>query len=179
MSRPGLVSWLRASTGSAVGAALAVALFWRWHDVATGEAWLNARLVRSTGLAETSSIGAAVVFPLDQRWVGFTVTTGCSVALLLMPPFALAAVLVGFRRLNMPRAAVSVLAAVVLLVVVNQVRLAAVVAAMQAWGFEEGYQRSHVLIGSAISMLGLIAVTILFALMIGRSTRTRRAAHAG
>lgn len=179
MNRSGLISWLRVGAGSAVGVAIAVALFVRWHDVATAEAWLNARLVRWVGLADTSSIGAAVVFPLDQRWVGFMVTTGCSVAVLLIPPFVLAALLVGFRRLNLTRALFSVLAAVVLLVTINQVRLGAVVAAMQAWGFEEGYQRSHVLIGSAITMIGLIVITILFAIMVGRNTRTRRSAHAG
>ncbi|MFF3855576.1 hypothetical protein [Micromonospora sp. NPDC002575] len=146
--------------------------------MASAEAWTNARLVRATGMADATSIGAAVTFPLGHRWVGFTVTTGCSVALLLIPPFAVAGFLVAFRRVGLGRAVLSVATAVGLLAAVNQVRFGAVVAAMQAWGFEAGYQRSHVLIGSAITMLGLIAVAILFAVLVGRGGRTRRGSHA-
>ncbi|TDB88918.1 hypothetical protein E1091_14995 [Micromonospora fluostatini] len=174
MSRPTVLAWGQAVAGALCGVAVGVALFRRWHDVAVAEAWLNARLVSFTGLADTSSVGAAVIFPLDERWVGFLVSTGCSVAMLLIPPFVLAALLVGFRRVTFPRAAVAVALAVVLLVVVNQVRLAAVVAAMRMWGFEVGYQRSHVLIGSAISTIGLILVAILFLLLVGRAGRPRR-----
>jgi exosortase/archaeosortase family protein len=167
-------SWLQASIGAVCGIALGTVLLRRWHDVAVVEAWLNARLVSAIGLAETTSIGAAVIFPLEQRWVGFLVSTGCSVALLLVPPFVLAALLVGFRRVTLTRALVAVALAIGLLVVVNQIRLAAVVASMQLWGFEVGYQRSHVLIGSAISTVGLIAVAIVFFLLVGRGSRTRR-----
>ncbi|WP_434740499.1 hypothetical protein [Micromonospora sp. SH-82] len=174
MSRTTLLHWGRALLGAACGIALGITLFERWHDVAVAEAWLNARLVAAVGLADTTSVGAAVTFPLDQRWVGFLVSTGCSVAMLLIPPFVLASLLVGFRRLTLPRAAIAVSLAVALLVAVNQVRLAAVVAAMQLWGFELGYQRSHVLIGSAISTVGLIAVAIVFLLLVGSGRRPGR-----
>jgi exosortase/archaeosortase family protein len=170
-SRPG--AWLRIGSGGVIGAALAAVMLWRWHDVASLEAWLNAHLVDAVGLADATSIGAAVIFPLDQRWVGFMVSTGCSVALLLIPPLLLASVMVGFRRVSLVRAVTAVAMAVLLLVTVNQIRLASVVVAMQAWGFQRGYERSHVLIGSAITTAGLVAVTILFAVLLGRSRRSR------
>ncbi|MEU6078405.1 hypothetical protein [Micromonospora sp. NPDC047074] len=174
MSRPTLLSWVQAALGALCGVALGALLLRRWHDVAVAEAWLNARLVSATGLADTNSVGAAVVFRLDERWVGFLVSTGCSVAMLLIPPFVLAALLVGFRRVTFPRAVTAVALAVALLVTINQLRFASVVLAMRTWGFEVGYQRSHVLIGSAISTLGLIAVAILFLMLVGRRTVRRR-----
>ncbi|MEU5552941.1 MULTISPECIES: hypothetical protein [unclassified Micromonospora] len=177
-TRSTVASWLQAALGAVCGVALGALLLKRWHDVAVVEAWLNARLVAAIGLADTDSIGAAVIFPLDQRWVGFLVSTGCSVALLLIPPFVLAALLVGFRRVTLTRGLVAVALAVGLLVVVNQMRLAAVVASMRLWGFEVGYQRSHVLIGSAISTVGLIAVAIVFLFLVGRGGRVRRSAGA-
>lgn len=164
-------SWMRASLGGLVGVAIAVATLWRWHDIASGEAWLNAQLVNAVGLADTRSIGAAVIFPLDERWVGFMVSSGCSVAMLLIPPIVLASTLVGFRRISMARGLNALALAIVLLVSVNQIRLAAVVVSMQTWGFRLGYERSHVLIGSVITTVGLIAVTILFVVLVSRTKR--------
>ncbi|SCF11526.1 hypothetical protein [Micromonospora chokoriensis] len=168
--------WLSATVGALVGVAIAVATLWRWHDIASAEAWLNAHLVNAVGLADTKSIGAAVIFPLDQRWVGFMVSSGCSVAMLLIPPIVLASTLIGFRRITVSRGLNALAMAVVLLVTVNQLRLAAVVVSMQTWGFRLGYERSHVLIGSVITTAGLIAVTILFVVLVSRTKRTRGAA---
>ncbi|MFC5924326.1 hypothetical protein [Micromonospora vulcania] len=178
-SRSGVWAWLRASVGIVFGLAVASATLWRWHDIASAEAWLNARLVKITGLANADSIGAAVIFPLDHRWVGFMVSSGCSVAMLLIPPIVLASTLVGFRRISISRGLNALAIAVVLLVTVNQLRLAAVVVSMRTWGFRLGYERSHVLIGSAITTVGLIAVAILFVVLVSRSRRHGRGAVAG
>ncbi|MET7947169.1 hypothetical protein [Micromonospora sp. NPDC005324] len=164
-------SWLRASAGGLIGVAAAVAMLWRWHDIASAEAWLNAHLVNAVGLADSRSIGAAVIFPLDERWVGFMVSSGCSVAMLLIPPIVLASTLIGFRRISLTRGLNALALAVVLLVTVNQIRLGAVVVSMQTWGFKLGYERSHVLIGSVITTAGLIAVTILFVVLVSRTKR--------
>ncbi|MFY1615789.1 hypothetical protein [Micromonospora sp. WMMD736] len=168
-------AWLRATTGILFGVAVAAATLWRWHDIASGEAWLNARLVDTVGLAHARSIGAAVIFPLDERWVGFMVSSGCSVAMLLIPPIVLASTLVGFRRISMTRGLNALGIATLLLITVNQVRLAAVVVSMQTWGFRLGYERSHVLIGSVITTAGLIAVAILFVVLVSRTKRMRGA----
>jgi exosortase/archaeosortase family protein len=168
--------WLSATVGALVGVAIAAATLWRWHEIASAEAWLNAHLVNAVGLADAKSIGAAVIFPLDQRWVGFMVSSGCSVAMLLIPPIVLASTLIGFRRITVSRGLNALAMAVVLLVTVNQLRLAAVVVSMQTWGFRLGYERSHVLIGSVITTAGLIAVTILFVVLVSRTKRIRGAA---
>ncbi|MDG4839720.1 hypothetical protein O7631_24605 [Micromonospora sp. WMMD967] len=167
--------WLSATVGALVGVAIAAATLWRWHEIASAEAWLNAHLVNAVGLADAKSIGAAVIFPLDQRWVGFMVSSGCSVAMLLIPPIVLASTLIGFRRITVSRGLNALAMAVVLLVTVNQLRLAAVVVSMQTWGFRLGYERSHVLIGSVITTAGLIAVTILFVVLVSRTKRIRGA----
>ncbi|WP_329108800.1 hypothetical protein OG792_09195 [Micromonospora sp. NBC_01699] len=181
-----LGTWLRTGTGILAGTAVSVLMLWRWHDVASVEAWLNAQLVAASGLADARSIGSAVVFPLDHRLVGFGVTAGCSVALLLVPPLVMAAFFLGIRRVSLLRATVSSALAIVLLVLVNQVRLAAVVGSMRIWGFQTGYERSHVLIGSAITTGGLIVIGVLFVVVLtggrrrgGPAGRRRRGGFTG
>ncbi|MFK3980693.1 hypothetical protein ACI2K4_10000 [Micromonospora sp. NPDC050397] len=172
-------TWLRTGLGILTGLAVSVLMLWRWHDVASVEAWLNAQLVAAFGLADACSIGSAVVFRLDQRLVGFGVTAGCSVALLLVPPLLMAAFFLGIRRVTWSRALVSSAIAVVLLVLVNQIRLAAVVGSMRLWGFQTGYERSHVLIGSAITTGGLIVIGVLFVVVLTGGRRRRRPGHRG
>ncbi|GIG88500.1 hypothetical protein [Plantactinospora endophytica] len=158
-----------------VGAAGAVAANLRW--IAGGEAWLSARFVDGLGLAEARSSYSTVIFPLDERWVGFMVTLGCSVGLLLIPPVALAAFLMFVGRVSVSRATVCCAVTAVLLVAVNQLRLAAVVGSMRLWGFEQGYERSHVLIGSVITTLGVVGSAILFVVLLTRGRAVRNADH--
>ncbi|MGC4806196.1 hypothetical protein [Micromonospora sp. DT233] len=165
-------AWWRAALAGVVGVALPAATLWRWHDIASAEAWLNARLVSAAGLADANSIGTAVVFPLDQRWVGFTVSTGYSVVMLLILPIMLASTLVGFRRISAPRGMSAVALTAGLLIVVNQIRMVAVAVAMRIWGHQFDFESSLVLIGSIIATVGLIAMTILFMVLVGHGRRT-------
>ncbi|MEN3615646.1 hypothetical protein [Plantactinospora sp. ZYX-F-223] len=164
---------LAALAGIAAAAVVAANL----RRIAGGEAWLSARFVDALGLADARSSYSTVIFPLDQRWVGFMVTLGCSVGLLLIPPTALAAFLVLIRRVSVLRASVCCAITALLLVAVNQLRLAAVVGSMRLWGFEQGYERSHVLIGSVITTLGLVGSAILFVMLLTRGRPLRRAGH--
>jgi exosortase/archaeosortase family protein len=141
------------------------------RTVTRGEAQLNGWLVHATGLANAHPVGSAVIFPLHGRWVGFLVTAGCSVVLPLLPPLLIASALVAVGRVRLWRAVLTFAVTIALLVVVNQIRLAVIVAAMRAWGYETGYERSHILIGSAITTLGLAAVAIIFLLALGAGNR--------
>jgi hypothetical protein len=65
----------------------------------------------------------------------------------------------------------TVAATTVLLAAVNQLRLAIIVASMRLWGYEAGYERSHILIGSAVTTLGLAAVVALFVFALAGGRR--------
>jgi exosortase/archaeosortase family protein len=164
-------SRLRMVGALAVGLGVAAALITMTRMVTRGEARLNGWLVDITGLADARQVGSAVIFPLHDRWVGFLVTAGCSVVLPLLPPLLIASAMVAVGRVRLSRALITFAITVVLLVLVNQLRLAVIVAAMRAWGYEAGYERSHILIGSAITTLGLAAVALLFLFALGRGQR--------
>jgi hypothetical protein len=158
---------------AAIGIALCALLLTHPWNVARMEAWLNGALMDAFGLTGARAVGAAVVFPLNNRYVGFLVTPGCSIVYPAIAPVVAVMAMVALRRVGAVRGLVVGVAALALLATVNQIRLATVVASMQAWGFELGYERSHVLLGSTVSTLGMIGVAVLFVLMLGRGRRRR------
>lgn len=168
----------RAVVAVAVGVGSAAGLVAFIRTITYGEAQVNSWLVDAIGLADSRSIGAAVVFPSDGRWIGFLVSAGCSAALPMVPPLLIASMFVAVGRVSWRRALTTTVATAALLVVVNQIRLAVVVASMRGWGFELGYQRSHVLIGSAITTVGLVLVALLFVIALGRGHRRGVTRHA-
>jgi exosortase/archaeosortase family protein len=159
----------------AAGALAVTAVLLKIRDITLAEAHLSSALISVTGLAHSHSVGTAVIYQLGNRWVGFAITGGCSVALLTIPPFVIAALLIGTRRVSWVRGLAAVGSAVVLLVAVNQLRLYIIAAAMQWWGFKTGYERSHVLIGSGLTTIGLALVTLLFMVFLGRGGKRRAA----
>ena len=76
--------------------------------------------------------------------------------------------LISLRRVSWARGVVATIAAIVLLVVVNQIRLYVIASSMGWWGFQVGYERSHVLIGSGITTVGLAFVAIIFLVFLAR-----------
>lgn len=154
-------------TGVVVAAAgIAIAVV--HQSVQLLEAWVSAGLASALGLVPAESFGSAVVFPIDGRMVGFTITAGCSVAFLLPVFFVVAAVLVALGRIDVGRAVVTVVAVSATLFAVNQVRLLIVSASMRAWGFETGYERSHILLGSLASTIGVVLGVFLFLFLVTR-----------
>jgi len=61
-------------------------------------------------------------------------------------------------------ATVAAFAAVVALI--NQVPLLVIGAAMLAWGYPDGFDRSHVLKGSVVSTIGVVGGLLLFVRMV-------------
>jgi exosortase/archaeosortase family protein len=172
-----LRTWARTVVVMSTGFVLAGALIFAVRDIARGEAQINGWLVTVTGLATAHPVGSAVIFPLDGRWVGFVITAGCSAAVPLVAPLLVASGLVAVGRVNWLRAALTVAATTFLLIVVNQLRLSIIVASMRAWGYETGYQRSHILIGSAVTTLGLGLVTVLFIVFLASGRRPSSVRH--
>lgn len=132
------------------------------------EARTGADVVRLLGLVPARAVGSAVVFPLRGRFVGYTVTEGCTVAFLIAPFFVIAAMLIASRR-TPPRQGLGALAVVTLVFfVVNQGRLFVVAASIRVWGFPSGYERSHVFLGTILSTIGALVGVLLFVWLLVR-----------
>ena len=130
------------------------------------EARTGADLARGLGLVPAQAVGSAVVFPLRGRFVGYTVTEGCTVAFLVAPFFVIAALLIASSR-TPPRRGVGALAVLtVVFFTVNQARLFVVAASMQMWGFRSGYERSHVFLGTTLSTIGAVVGLLLFVRLV-------------
>lgn len=167
--------------GFAAGAlTLSVALVAGQEHVRRAEAVTCAFLLDLLGIAPAESLGMAVTFPAKGRYVGFTVAAGCTAALLVVPFVVVAGVLLLARRVQPARAiaTVAVFAAVVALI--NQLRLLVIGVSMRAWGYPDGFERSHVLLGSVVSTIGVAGGLLLFLRMVvpRRGRRSEDAADA-
>jgi exosortase/archaeosortase family protein len=145
------------------------------------EACLSAELVAAAGTDGARCVGDTTVYRLDGLLTGHSVTFGCT-SLLLLGPFVAVTVLLSLvPRVPVPRIAVAAAVAVVGIPAVNQVRMLTVHGGMRLWGVERGYELTHILVGTTISVLGTagIAAAFLTVLTAGdRAARRRRAGQA-
>jgi exosortase/archaeosortase family protein len=166
-------SWLRAVAILGIGASLCTLLLMRTREITRIEAAFTGSVFEAVGLTPARAVGAAVIFPLDDYYAGFLITPGCSIIYPTLIPLVAVLGMMVVGRVNLVRGLIIGAASIGLLIVVNQVRMATVVLSMRAWGFELGYERSHVLFGSTISTLGMVGVAIIFALMLMRVYKPR------
>jgi exosortase/archaeosortase family protein len=131
------------------------------------EAQLQRELLSWFGLHATR-VGTTVIFPTGHRFYGVALSPGCSVGPVLAIFLAAVGVVAWFRRLA-PGAVVGGVAVIVaLFVVVNEIRIGIIVAAMHRWGFHRGYEISHVFVGSAISTTGFVIAVMFFVKIVLR-----------
>jgi len=143
------------------------------------EARTAADTARFLGLVPARTIGSAVVFPLHGRFVGYTVSEGCTVAYLVAPLFVIAAMLIASRRTSPRRGLIAVAIVTLVFFAVNQARLFVIAASMRLWGFQSGFERSHIFLGTVLSTLGAVAALVLFVRLIaneGSPTKGRATA---
>lgn len=155
----------------AAAAAVGVLVFDR--VVRRVEAETSAAVVAVVGL-DAGSIGTSVVFLLDGRPVGYALTAGCSVAFILAPLYAVVAGLSLTTRLTAGRGLATLVVLTALLFSVNQARFAVIGWAMRHWGFERGYERSHVFLGTMVSTIGVVAGLLIVVMMMSRSRTEMR-----
>jgi len=167
--QPRQIGW--AGVALAVAAALAAVQV----RIRRAEASGFAGLLRLLRIAPARSIGTAVTFPAKGRYVGLTVTAGCTAALLVIPFVVVAGVLLLAGRVQPGRATATVAVFTVVVALINQLRLLVIGAAMLAWGYPAGFDRSHVLMGSVVSTIGVVGGLLLFVRMVvPREERSRR-----
>lgn len=148
-------------------ALLAIALLIGGQTVRTGEAATQAFALNLVGV-DADALGQAVIFPMENRWVGVGFSLGCSVAPLTALFLLGSAVAAWVRPLRLRSVAMGVGALVLVFVAANQIRIAAIVGMMHAMGFHRGYEFSHIFLGSAISTIGFVAAVYLFVNLVLR-----------
>jgi exosortase/archaeosortase family protein len=145
---------------SPVFALAAVALIVLSRSVRTAEAALQSALL--SPVMDSKHVGTAVIFPVDGHLVGVSFSIGCSVGPVLALFLIASAVVTWVRPLPARSVALGVLALLTVFVVANQLRIGVIVASMHLWGFQRGYDLSHVFLGSTITTLGFVLAVILF-----------------
>lgn len=148
-------------------AVVAVLLLVGGETVRTGEASIQAFVLNIVGM-QANSFGQAVIFPMGHRWVGVGFSMGCSVAPLTALFLLGSAAAAWVRPLRMRSVAMGVGALMLVFVIANQLRIAAIVGMMHAMGFERGYEFSHIFLGSAISTIGFVSAVYLFVKLVLR-----------
>jgi exosortase/archaeosortase family protein len=130
------------------------------------EAFASASLLSLLQVGAANSYGTAVIFPADGLHVGFNVAAGCTAALLIVPFLLVAGVLLLAGRVPPHRAIATVAVFAGVVIVINQARLLVIAIALQAWGYPEGFERSHILMGSFVSTIGVAGGLLLFLRMV-------------
>ncbi|MBF5081989.1 hypothetical protein [Quadrisphaera sp. INWT6] len=152
-------------------ALVAVLAAGRWIQL--GEAALSTLVARATGVHDAHRVGTAVVFELDGRAVGYGITLGCTVAFLLLPFVLGTAVVLTVQRTTALRALAALAAAVAVVAACNQLRLLVILSGIRLLGLERGYSATHVLVGTALSTVGVVTAALLFLHIITQPTRRR------
>jgi exosortase/archaeosortase family protein len=125
-----------------------------------------------------------LVWVTQSRLVGFHVTAECTVLIILIPLLLLAATMIALTRVAWWRAALAIVATVLIVLAVNVARLAFIGWATQLWGVGFGYTVSHTFVGSVIGIAGFAGGLAVLVLTMGArprtwSSRSRRARHSG
>ncbi|AHH99637.1 hypothetical protein GCM10010174_17880 [Kutzneria viridogrisea] len=167
----------RALSGAVLLAAAGLLL--AWSGVRQLESELFAALTRTTidSGAYSSSDAAVVYLNAGTRGMfGLEITSSCTIAYPLAGFLLLLAFLAQVPRWSLARVWLAGLGSTAVLVAVNQVRLLGIAFASREWGLQTGYEISHRVVGTVITLVGLVlAIAIVFA-VIGRDSRAARAA---
>jgi exosortase/archaeosortase family protein len=162
-------SLLRSRSIAICLAALGVLLILERRQSQLTESWVQSRLLGLFGLP-VHRIQSAVLFTIDGKLTGISLTAGCTIGPLLGLFFLLTSVACWFRAFALRRVVFGALELVAVFLVANQIRITAIVASMRHWGFQRGYEFSHVFLGSAITTIGFVVGAIVFVrLMMRRS----------
>jgi exosortase/archaeosortase family protein len=107
------------------------------------------------------------VFPSHGAGMGFNITGACTVVQLWVPLLALAALLVLAPGVRKRRVFVGLLASLLLTVAINQVRVLIIVFSW-VWWRDDGLWVAHILVGSVVTLIGIIAAATVQIIITGR-----------
>jgi exosortase/archaeosortase family protein len=111
--------------------------------------------------------------------MGLQITPACTVVL-MMTPFLIATAFLVWRRSSTARPLVACAIAIAMLLVVNQLRILAIILFVLHMGFNGGFYWGHTLLGSLITIFGGSATLVMYVLIAvrrGTPGRVRQSAH--
>lgn len=110
----------------------------------------------------------------ENHLVGFQVTAECTAVILLAPLLAVGAGLMLSTRVSWLRGVIGITASAVVMLLVNQVRLALIGWSTQQGGLEAGYEFGHRFAGSVVGIAGFALGLIVLIAVTGFRRRGRR-----
>jgi exosortase/archaeosortase family protein len=160
---------------SAAGAALSVTVLKEAMSVRDFEAWLSGHVVRLlTGIEAGSFVNSPVVWFADgpHRYMGLFISPDCTIDALIVPFTAVTAWVV-WRQVRLMRPLIGLAVAVGLLFGMNQLRLLLVVVLTVRFGYVNGFYWGHTLIGSLVTVFGIVLIFVVYALIVVRRKGSR------
>jgi exosortase/archaeosortase family protein len=112
--------------------------------------------------------------------MGLQITPACTVVLMMTPFLIATAFLVWRRSSSIVRPLVACVIAVAMLLVVNQLRILAIIMFVLHLGFNGGFYWGHTMVGSLITIVGGSATLVMYvfvAVKRGTPGRARQSAH--
>lgn len=109
----------------------------------------------------------------DDHLVAFQVTAECTAVILLAPLLALGAALMLSTRVTWLRGVIGITASSLIMLLVNQVRLALIGWSTQQGGLEAGYEFGHRFAGSVVGIAGFAVGLIVLLAVAGVRRRHR------
>ncbi|MEU6640946.1 exosortase P [Saccharomonospora sp. NPDC046836] len=136
-------------------------------------AGLLLRLVTSSGVHVVSE-RETVYFGLSgDNPLGLRMTPECSSVFLLIPLLLVTAAMLWFRPQNALRLAVTLAISAVAVILVNQLRILAIVGLVNWLGVSRGYYWGHTLLGSLVSVIGGAVALVLFVWLATRKPKAK------
>jgi exosortase/archaeosortase family protein len=166
----GTMRWL-------IWAASAVVVVWlalSFRTAQVAEAQVNGWLLAHVfALPTLSAPGQPTVYFFQQSpghgvpgaLSALVITPECSVLLMLIPLAALFGLLFGLGRWRTRNLFIGLAVAAIIMILVNQLRLALIVGAIRMFGFAHGYPITHIYLGSVLAVFGF-AIAIYFFIKI-------------
>lgn len=155
----------------AASAAIVACLALSFHGAQVIEAQANGWLVAHAFGLNTLTAGGQPTIYFFQASPGHGVSGGlaalvvtpeCSVLLMLIPLMALFGLLLGLGRLKNRNLLLATAVAAVIMIAINQLRLAMIIGFIRLFGFPRGYPISHIYIGSVFAVFGFALAIFVF-----------------
>lgn len=156
---------------------LAAAMFKEEALVRGFEAQLASHVVALAASVHTGALASSALIwftatPTTQ--VDLQVTPECTVALLMIP-FLLITAWAIWQRSRVARSLTALAVSLVLLIALNQLRILIIVSLVLRMGFSSGFYWGHTMIGSVLTVAGVMAVLVLYAFIVFRQRTAARA----
>jgi len=134
------------------------------------------RLFTSSGVYVAAARQTVYFGLTSESPLGLQMTPECTSAFLVLPLLVVGAVMIALRPRIARRVLFSLGVATVVLIVVNQIRILALVGLVNWLGTDKGYYWGHTLLGSMVSVFGGAVALVLFVWLATRRTKEERAA---